>query len=747
MTMHQDTQRVDYKSASELASLLRKLEQEFDRVSYAKPPTDEHLSKWESQANLCLKTANSSKSAEMPRVARQALRFLDQIEKMKARKAAYIIRRRTATSSSHFLHYTESTASLEQHTQSPLSASIKLSLENSNSDQDSEKESKDKFSLSDKEISEDTTAFHESITPFEISTSEATSERAHAAYSGRTPVTRRESNFRSPLANGAAREVKETLSRKHSWQVTPIIAVEGRLARENSFNSAREVALSWLRKKGFDVKSVQHDSFEAKSRFGHTTSVVNAIEHGLWAMQTETLDKSTPGRRWRVEMVLLDATPTPAITITLTAISPQDTGEPSTSIPGLVSDIVREIGILDVDEGAVFGSEPTIIDDHKSLQVVISSIKSSKRSRPLVVISTYTKNGLSKNLLRPSDLSRKLSGLAKVVVLSREMAWPFNELVSRKFAVAGAAIRMFRPDFSSDDEPGRHPIWSPTELTEQGFGLNALTGQLLRESAYSSLRALEREDAIPSFERVREMTLRRQIEQAREKVRDASKRATESTSIDAVKNELLEEKKYIELLEEDNSSLQSERDILISELSALRDQQDRMRARIHYLDSRVFSLEAQIREEGGPSEPTFPENWDDLDEWCADNLRDRVILTGKALRAARNSVFDDIPLAYRTLWLLSEYYVPARINGGEFRSEFAKLGLEISPVGNAVEDRRYSGAYQTPYKHETVKLDQHVKGKDNVDPRHGFRVYFHWHERDNCAIVGWLPSHLTNSLS
>ena len=348
----------------------------------------------------------------------------------------------------------------------------------------------------------------------------------------------------------------------------------------------------------------------------------------------------------------------------------------------------------------------------------------------------------------PKGLADKLGGLAQVFVLDREMVWPFNEQVGRKAAVSGATIRFFRPGFSSDDEPGRHPVWSPTELNTQGLNLLGLSSILLQEAAYQSLRALERDDAIPAFDRVREMVLRRQIEEARRKAELAAAQRSDGDELTSLREEIESEIDLRKLFEEDNAKLQEDLDGARTERNALRDERDTLRGRVMFLESRVQELLEQLRESKGAVEPEFPDNWEELEDWCNEHLGDRIVLTRKAVRAAQGSLFEDITYAYRVLWFLAEEYVPARRNGGEsYKQGLSEMGLDISRTGRSAHQHRSKNSYQTDYKNERLTLDWHVSGSSDRDPRFGFRIYFHWHERDRCMVIGSMPEHLDNELS
>lgn len=730
---------------------LRTLERELDRGSIGGPPSDEALARWQRQAETLRDALEIATVPGRHRLLRAALRFLDDLEDMRQRKARYLARKEPARAPAFATEVSGWAAGLDAMPRQALAASIHAGL---NLLPQAEVVLKpDAADATSPPVDQTTPAID--AAPVAPTTGDdqvrkpdpslAAVERAVAAADEPTVPVRDE------RAASSSRPVEPALSApaaRMSRRSDPIIAVAGRLARPGSFNDARDIALNWLRKKGFKVPTAHADGFELRTSKGHSATSVSLPEKGVWALQAETVDSGFKGRRWRVEMVLLDVEPTPAVSVTLTAISPGGSPEPPTSVPQLVTRLVDGIGLHDANDGAALNAGPIWIRDQKSLQYALDSLRSTRRTRPVVVLSTYRKDDQSKQLLDPLGLSSKLGGLAQVFVLERDMAWPFNEAVGRDAAVAGASVRMFRPGFDPGDAPGRHPLWSPPELTAQGLDLAGLSHALLREAAYLSLRALEREDAIPAFDRVRDMVHRRQIEEAREKAEIASRHRANDDDVVSLREALGSETELRKLFEEDNSRLDEDLARVKAERAALQDERDTLRGRVLHLEGRVQDLLQQLRENQVSGEPSFPDNWDDLEGWCEAHLADRVVLTRKALRNARNSRYLDIPFAYRVLWFLAEHYVPARRNGGEgFKDGLADLGLELSPVGRSATDHRSRDTYSTDYKQERVTLDWHVKGSSDRDPRYGFRVYFHWHVKDQCMVIGSLPEHLDNVLS
>lgn len=733
--------------ASVLERSLRILERELERSAVTRPPSDEALDRWQSQASHYAEILESASLPGRHRLLRHCQRFLGELQDMRERKARYLAKREPVPRIDSFSNDTSAWFEAPSEIRRQLlAASVHKQLRDASGFERGSQAPRLAASILKHPSAdeEETTASDGEMHAELLDVREVDLDFATQAPSAQPTKEVVEPSSPREVAVAAPVRLAPRLSRR----VDPIMAIEGRLARPGTFEEARAIALEWLRKKGFSLPYEPEANFDLRTPKGHTAKAVSEPERGLWALQAETTDQSLKGRRWRVEMVVLDASPTPAVSVTLTAISPADTPEPQTSIPGLVIRLMQGIGLLDAHEGETFNAGPTWIRDPVSLQRLLRSLTSLRRTRPIVVISTYLKDGNLKQLLDPAGLSQKLGGLAQVFVLDRDMAWPFAEAVGRKAAVAGASIRLFRLGFTPEDEPGRHPLWSPTELTAQGLNLWGLSNALLREAAYQSLRALEREDAIPAFEQVRELVLRRQIEEARRQAKQTSYGLNDRQEVISLRKELETEVKLKDLYEEDNDSLRTDIERIRMERNALRDDRDTLRSRLMYLESRVQELQVRLRDSQGVIEPDFPSNWDDLEGWCEEYLEGRVILTRKALKAAQDSLFHDIQFVYRVLWFLAERYVPARRDGGEdYKDELAALRLEISPVGRAAIERRNRDTYSTQYKHERVALDWHVKGNSDRDPRYGLRIYFHWHDGDRCVVVGWLPQHLANALS
>lgn len=139
----------------------------------------------------------------------------------------------------------------------------------------------------------------------------------------------------------------------------------------------------------------------------------------------------------------------------------------------------------------------------------------------------------------------------------------------------------------------------------------------------------------------------------------------------------------------------------------------------------------------------------DLDDWAAVNS-DRIIVLPRAIAAAKRSEYASPELAFAALELLAGTYRQVKIGEApreRLLQELRTLGLDI---GGSVDPSR-AGAegdeYFVRWRGRRRFLDQHLGKGVSRDPRFTLRVYFTWDDEDGVVVVGWLPSHLSNSLT
>lgn len=157
----------------------------------------------------------------------------------------------------------------------------------------------------------------------------------------------------------------------------------------------------------------------------------------------------------------------------------------------------------------------------------------------------------------------------------------------------------------------------------------------------------------------------------------------------------------------------------------------------------------EARDEAATAPATREWNLRDLDEWAALHS-ERIIILPRAIAAAKRSLYEDHALVFAGLDLLANTYRQVKV--GEvprerLLEEAQRLGLDI---GGSVDPSRAGSEgdeYFVRWGGRRRFLDQHLAKGISRDPRYTLRIYFTWDESDGKAIVGWLPSHLSNSLT
>lgn len=178
-----------------------------------------------------------------------------------------------------------------------------------------------------------------------------------------------------------------------------------------------------------------------------------------------------------------------------------------------------------------------------------------------------------------------------------------------------------------------------------------------------------------------------------------------------------------------------------------------LRARIRALELALGRLRSSS---GNPPSPqSLPTTWDDLSRFADERLAGNVVLSNKAIRAARGSVFEDISFAYAVLLMLAEDYVPMRRGDTGARERYeatcVRLRVDVGPTGGAADMHRTKAAYRVQHLGKTLTMDLHVRGSSARDPRDGFRLYFTFYcptsDHDGYVVVGSFPAHLDNTRS
>lgn len=196
-----------------------------------------------------------------------------------------------------------------------------------------------------------------------------------------------------------------------------------------------------------------------------------------------------------------------------------------------------------------------------------------------------------------------------------------------------------------------------------------------------------------------------------------------------------------------------ERASLIQEAQSLREQTRNQALLIRQLKGQ---LALQLRSKAGsdpedtsPSSPTTESDFtrlDQIDRWAAENA-DRITILPRAMAECRRSPYTNPELVYAALELLAGTYREVRLNHAPRASLMERAQALGLAIGGSVEPSRSTEDYFFRWRGRRVFLDQHLSRGVSRDQRHCLRIYYTWDEEDAMVIVGWLPSHLGNSMT
>ncbi len=146
---------------------------------------------------------------------------------------------------------------------------------------------------------------------------------------------------------------------------------------------------------------------------------------------------------------------------------------------------------------------------------------------------------------------------------------------------------------------------------------------------------------------------------------------------------------------------------------------------------------------------SFPASLAELERW-ASRYAEQLVILPRALKGARKSHYEDPARVFRAVQYLAEDYwrhKRGELSLAENEQALLRAGVSLSGSTTASVAGMQGEQYFVAYQGERLFLDQHLVRGGGTDPRFCMRVYFTWHAPTRRVVVGWLPSHLSNTLS
>lgn len=366
-------------------------------------------------------------------------------------------------------------------------------------------------------------------------------------------------------------------------------------------------------------------------------------------------------------------------------------------------------------DGRKTSPDPLKVESKDDVIGLVDFLTDESRRCPVVVFSLPDgEDDLGKTAIDVGKFIRHTVGCVHSVVISSTASYYLSDEITKTFLTFNGAIRTYNPKFDPDkSSPYDHPIttlssikrWS--ENTSDSDYIEFLVERVLKPSRSRD----ELEKDIPSYQKVKQYSLAKLRSEKNNNGTDENIKLADE-ELEALKQDNSEYRELLRVAEDEGKQFEQERNRWKSQYIAL---QTRLDAVLSQKDSEKTDI---------------PTSVDDLEDWVEKYLVGQVAVHNRAIKAAKNSNFQNVPLIYNALLLLRDYYVPMKRNGGaklnqSYKDKCVELGLEDQQCFNqANKAKNFDGEYFVQYDGRRCELDRHLKGSSSRIRQHSFRLYF-----------------------
>lgn len=501
-------------------------------------------------------------------------------------------------------------------------------------------------------------------------------------------------------------------------------------------STARQEALKWATKRAGQLPQAAWDlqTFDLDAPGTPASAVRLQTETAdYWVLRLNDPDKGTPGQIWSTEITISASRGRGTFGLRQTLLTRHPDVAITPGVPGVVLQIAESVGLT--QDGLAIDGQPWVLGSEAAVDRFVQLLTDPQRRLSILLVTLPDGDDPSTAVLDANRLARRALGLAHVVVMPASLTFRLTDQIGKRFSAFLGAVRTYRPGFDTiTDSPYQHPLAMPHAITSWGDeGPNAFIdfaiGNLARDTTGYS------EDDLPPFARVQKLAAGLRHQRAlQEKPGAEEERELANEVIETLQGE-------IEILEQLS---QDEVEKRRQETARAEESESRELVQLARIQSLEAELEA-LRSEPAPIE--IPDTLDELQPWAEQYLTGRVLLTPKALRAAKQAKFEDAPLVYQALLLLGREYHASKTRGGadcmeSMDARLKELGLENSRSGEDTRLREQGDEFLVRHKGRKVLLKWHLKNGNSRDPRRCLRIYYAWSDEDQMVIVGSLPGHL-----
>jgi len=556
----------------------------------------------------------------------------------------------------------------------------------------------------------------------------------------------------------------------------------GKRTIEDAMDYVRRIAIGWIAKKY--PERLPDDAKKGGSvrceMPGQTFETVAIPDRGIWCARLEQPDVSfdrdaVAGRTWQTDLSLRAVDGRLLFGAKVGCASLPDCTEGySYTRPYVVPQIGTKLGLRTIRP---LEFVPQEIRGQDGVDDLVDLLVDPSRELPVVVLSEVdvAKHGghLSRWLLDPEDVGRRLYGLAHVFLLPSRESFALTKAIGRRWTVFDGCVRTYLPGVDLENGP---PFGHPRASVETVMGSSLTQVRGDREVEYRSEAAFARilQGSVGEIAAGRRVDWdgRRFVPEARGIAAAAERERIVASIVDADRaaDESDELRVRIAAMSEAHerqlASLREELDEARQEAErwsdeSIRADEDLAATKKESADLRnlVLALRAHLEDRDGSridADIDIPDDYESMEDWAGRHLAGRLVLMNRALRALNGAEFEDPPRVYRALLLLANEYRDMRIGAGDdpkatFERACEEQHLKLSGSISESQAGSFGDTYFARWplgSERRVFVDLHLRNNGTTrDPKRCLAIYFFWDADEQQGVVCWLPRHLKNQLT
>lgn len=140
---------------------------------------------------------------------------------------------------------------------------------------------------------------------------------------------------------------------------------------------------------------------------------------------------------------------------------------------------------------------------------------------------------------------------------------------------------------------------------------------------------------------------------------------------------------------------------------------------------------------------------DELPAWAAENEA-RIAFAPRAFGGAKKSLYEDPATIYAGLEFLAGPYRDNRLGVAsrpQMEAALAAIGMKLNICAGVSTIGTQGDSYIVAWRGRRRAFEWHLMKGGGRDERTCLRIYFFFDDEAGMVVVGWLPSHLDNSLT